>query len=109
MAHELGLPGIPMSRLITTFQQANLLTVTEQDELIPARDIGSISVCEILDATRNQRSGQIAIRNVSIPSVDRLIASLEEARKARCGNLTLLNLVEEETPRPALTLTAGRD
>lgn len=101
MGHELGLPGIPMSRLIATFQQANLLIVNEQDELLPARDISTIGVGEILDATRNQRSGQIAIRNVKIPTVDRLIESLEAARQARCGDLTLLNLVEDNpTPQP---------
>jgi membrane protein len=109
MAHELGLPGMPMSRLIAAFQQANLLTVTEQDELVPARALEHITVCEILDAARNQRSGQVHVRNMTIPSVDRLIESLEEARKARCGNLTLQNLAEDEASRAALTLAARRD
>jgi hypothetical protein len=40
--------------------------------------------------------------------VDRLIAAIEEARRQRCGNLTLRDLIEE-TPRPALTLAARRD
>jgi membrane protein len=96
MAHELGLPGIPMSRLIAAFQMARLLTVTEQDELVPARDIERITVCEILEAARNQRSGQVHVRNVSIPSVDRVMASVEESRKTRVGGLTLRNLAEEE-------------
>ena len=94
MAHELGLPGMPMSRLLAAFQEANLLTVTEQDELLLTREIARITVCEILDTAREQRSGQVHVREVSIPSVDRLIESLEEARKERCGGLTLLNLVE---------------
>jgi hypothetical protein len=51
----------------------------------------------------------VHVRNMSIPSVDRLIASLEEARKARCGNLTLQNLAEDGAPRAALTLAARRD
>jgi membrane protein len=96
MAHELGLPGIPMSRLIAAFQQAQLLIVTEQDELVPARDIECITICDIIEAARNQRSGQVHVRNVSIPSVDRVMASIEEARKTRVGNLTLRNLAEEE-------------
>ena len=94
MAHELGLPGMPMSRLLAAFQEANLLTVTEQDELLLPREIARITVCEILDTAREQRSGQVHVREVSIPSVDHLIESLEEARKERCGGLTLLNLVE---------------
>ena len=108
-----------MARLVTTFEEANLLTVTEQDELVPARDIDRISVCEILDATRNQRSGQLIPRNVTIPSVDRVIAAIEEARRDRCGKLTLSDLAKEEPrteerpaeeePRPSLTLAAPRD
>ena len=104
MAHELGLPGVPMSRLIAAFQEANLLRVTEQDELQLTREVDRITVCEILDAARDQRSGQIHVRDVSIPSVDRVIAALETARKAQCGGLTLLNLVEESqqsAPAPA--------
>ena len=108
LAAELGLPGVAMTRLIMAFQQAGLLIVTESDELVPSRDIGRITVCEILDAARNQRSGQITPRSIAIPSVDRLIAAIEEARRQRCGNLTLRDLIEE-TPRPALTLAARRD
>jgi membrane protein len=108
LAAELGLPGVAMTRLIMAFQQGGLLIVTESDELVPSRDIGRITVCEILDAARNQRSGQITPRSIAIPSVDRLIAAIEEARRQRCGNLTLRDLIEE-TPRPALTLAARRD
>lgn len=108
LAAELGLPGIAMTRLITGFQQAGLLIVTESDELVPARDIGRITVCEMIDAARNQRSGQITPRSIAIPSVDRLMASIEEARRIRCGNLTLRDLVEE-APRPTLTIAARRD
>jgi membrane protein len=108
LATELGLPGIAMTRLVTAFQQAGLLIVTESDELVPSRDIGRIGVCDIIDAARNQRSGQITPRSIAIPSVDRLIAAIEEARRARCGNLTLRDLVEE-APRPSLTLASHRD
>jgi membrane protein len=101
MAHELGLPGMPLSRLLAAFQEANLLMVTEQDELLLTREIGRITVCEILDAARDQRSGQIHVREVSIPSVDRLVDSLEEARRERCRGLTLLNLVEGPAGAPS--------
>jgi membrane protein len=103
LAAELGLPGIAVARLVVTFEEQKLLIVTDDDELVPARDIGNITVYEILDAARNQRSGHLAMRNVTIPSVDRLLAAMEEARRSRCSNLTLRDLAEE-TPRPALTL-----
>jgi hypothetical protein len=75
--------------------------VTDDDELVPARDTGGISVSEILDIARNQRSGHVAPRNLPVPPVDRLLASVEEARRSRCAELTLRDLIDE-VPRPAL-------
>ena len=83
------------------------LIATEHDELVPARDIARIGVHEVLDIARNQRSGHIAPRNVQIPAVDRLLASVDEARRNRCGDLTLHDLVEE-APRPALLVAGGK-
>jgi hypothetical protein len=107
LSAELGLPGIALAQMVTTLESAGLLVVTEEDELLPARDIGRIPVSEILDIARNQRSGHFSPRTVSIPPVDRLIATIDEARRTRCGDLTLRDLVEEP-PRPTLTLAAGK-
>jgi membrane protein len=108
LATELGLPGIAVAQLSASFERAGLLIVTEADELVPARDIGRIGVCEILEIARNQRSGHVTPKNVTIPPVDRLLAAIDEARRSRCGDLTLRDLVEE-APRPALTLASRRD
>ncbi|HZT03864.1 MAG TPA: YihY/virulence factor BrkB family protein [Steroidobacteraceae bacterium] len=107
LSTELGLPGIALAQMVATLERAGLLVVTEEDELLPARDIGRIPVSEILEIARNQRSGHFSPRTVSIPPVDRLIATIDEARRSRCGDLTLRDLVEEP-PRPTLTLAAGK-
>ena len=101
LANELGLPGIAVAQMAATLERAGLLLVTDDDELIPARDIGGIGVYGILDIARNQKSGHVAPRNLAVPPVDRLLASVEEARRNRCGDLTLRDLVDE-VPRPAL-------
>jgi len=107
LATELGLPGIAVAQMVTTLEAAGLLVVTEDDELLPARDIGHIPVSEILEIARNQRTGYFSPRTVIIPSVDRLIAAIDEARRSRCGDLTLRDLVEEP-PRRMLTLASSR-
>jgi membrane protein len=119
LGEELGLPGKAITRLVTTFEEGDLLTVTADDELALARAVEEITVCEILDTARNPKSGQLIPRNVTIPSVDRVIAAIEDARRDRCGNLTLSDLANEEPrtdehpaeeePRPSLTLAAPRD
>jgi hypothetical protein len=72
---------------------------------MPSRDIGRISVYEILDIARRQGSGHAAPRVVPMPPVDRLLASIEEARRNRCGELTLRDLVDEA---PRLSLAVAR-
>ena len=101
LADELGLPGIAVAQMAGALERAGLLIVTESDEFLPARDTGAIKVSEILDIARNQRSGHVAPRYVPVPPVDRLLASVEEARRSRCGELTLRDLIDE-VPRTAL-------
>jgi hypothetical protein len=101
------LPGITAAQMASTLEKAGLLIVTEGDELAPARDIGRIGVYEILEIARNQRSGHFTARNVPVPPVDRLIGTLDEARRNRCSDLTLRSLVEE-APRPTLALATGK-
>jgi membrane protein len=105
LATELGLPGIAVAQMASALERAGLVIVTDFDELVPARDIGRIGVYEILEIARNQRSGHVAPRNVQIPPVDRILTSLDEARRRGCGELTLRDLVDE-APRPALHLTS---
>jgi len=101
LADELGLPGIAVAQMASALERAGQLIVTENDELLPARDTGAIKVSEILDIARNQRSGHVAPRYVPVPPVDRLLAGVEEARRSRCGELTLRDLIDE-VPRAAL-------
>src|SRR5437773_5066429 len=103
LATELGLPGIAVAQMAATLDRAGLLIVTDYDELVPARDLGRISVYEILDIARHGGSGHVAPRQLPIPALDRLLAGLDEARRHRCGELTLGELVDEAT-RPALQL-----
>jgi membrane protein len=108
LAAELGLPGIAVMHMVAAFEQAGLLIVTKDNELILARDIGRITVCEILDVARNQRSGYVEPRNTMILPISSLIAAIGEAYRNCCGNLTLRDLVEE-APRPPLTLASRRN
>jgi membrane protein len=104
LATELGLPGIAVARMVTTLEHAGLLVVSDDDTLLPGRDIGHIRVREILELARSERSGHVVPRNVAIAPVERVMESLEEARRRSCGEESLRDLVGE-APRPALTLT----
>jgi len=107
LANELGLPGIAVAQMATSLERAGLLIVTDDDELVPARDLGRIGVHEILQLARSQRSGHVAPRNLPIPPVDRVLAAMDEARRRCCGDLTLRDLVDEVV-RPTLAIARGK-
>jgi membrane protein len=108
LASELGVPGIAVTRLVEKLEEAKLIVVTGREQLLPSRDIGQITAAEILEVARGRGSAELAPRNISLPSVDNLMAAIDDARRNRCGNLTLRDLVQE-APRPALTLALRRD
>jgi hypothetical protein len=99
LARELGLPGIAVAKMAAALEAAGLVIVTDAGELLCAKDIGRITVDEILEMARNQHSGHLVPRNLPIPAIDRLMASLDELRRSRCDELTLRDLVQE-TPQP---------
>ncbi len=107
LSTELGLPGIAVAQMVLALEHAGLLVVTEDDELLPGRDVGSIAIAEILEVARSRLPGNFMPRAVPIAPVDRLLGAIDQERRNRCGELTLRDLVQEP-PRPALVIASGR-
>jgi membrane protein len=95
IAAEIGLPGIAVAQIGSTLEKAGLLIVTEDDEFVPGRDVGHITLQEIMEVARNQRSGHSAARGLQIPAVERLSDNLEKAWRETCDGRTLRDLLEE--------------
>ena len=95
IAHELGMPGIAISRIVNALESAHLLTLTDDERLLPARDLGNITVQEIMDIARNEKAGQVAPRNLKLPAVDAIAGVMDAAWRKSCGEMTLRDLVEE--------------
>jgi membrane protein len=95
IAHELGMPGIAISRIVNALEGAHLLTLADDERLLPARDLGSISIQEIMDIARNEKAGQVAPRNLKLPAVDAIAGTMDAAWRKSCGEMTLRDLIEE--------------
>jgi membrane protein len=52
LAKELAIPGIVISQVVTSLEEAGLITSTEQERLVPAREPARIGLQDILDAVR---------------------------------------------------------
>jgi membrane protein len=95
LAHELGMPGIAISRIVHALEGAHLLTLTDDEQLLPARDPGKITLQEILDIARNEKSGQVGWRHLQLPAVDAISARMDVAWRDSCGEMSLRDLVEQ--------------
>jgi membrane protein len=95
LATELGLPGVAIAQIGAALEKSGLLIVTEDDEFVPGRDVGRITIQEILEVARSQRSGHFAARPPDIAAVDRLTTRLEQAWRECCAGRTLRDLIEE--------------
>ena len=90
-----GMPGIAISRLVHALEDARLVTLTDDEHLLPARDLGKISIQEIIDISRNEKSGQVGWRNLTIPAVDAISKTMDAAWRKSCGDMSLRDLIEE--------------
>jgi membrane protein len=94
IAHELGMPGIAISRIVNALEAAHLLTLADDERLLPARDLGNISIQEIMDIARNEKAGQVSSRTLKLPAVDALSGKMDDAWRKSCGEMTLRDLIE---------------
>jgi membrane protein len=95
LAHHLNMPGIAIARLVHALEDAHLLTLTDDEHMLPARDLAMISVQEIVDIARNEKAGQVGWRNLTIPAVDAISKTMDDAWRKSCGDMTLRDLIEE--------------
>jgi len=94
LGRHLGMPGIAISRLVHALEDAHLLTLTDDEHMLPARDLGKISIQEIIDIARNEKAGQVGWRNLTIPAVDTISKTMDDAWRKSCGEMTLRDLIE---------------
>jgi hypothetical protein len=89
------MPGIAISRIVNALESAHLLTLADDERLLPARDLGNISIQEIMDIARNEKAGQVAPRNLKLPAVDAIAGTMDAAWRKSCGDMSLRDLIEE--------------
>ena len=95
LSHELGMPGIAVARIVHALETSGLVTVSEDEHLLPARDLGKITIQEILDIARNEKAGQVGWRNLKLPTIDALSSKMDEAWRKSVGEMTLRDLIED--------------
>lgn len=101
LADHLQLPGAALGPIVTALERKGLLTVTDDDTWLPARDPGIIELIDVLDAVRKDEAGPrlSRIRDVA-PAVEAARAA-ELALKDSIKGRSVLDLVTEHEQRSA--------
>jgi membrane protein len=95
LSEQLRIPSITVAPIVQALQDNGLLTLTEQDELLPGRDIARIKLTDIIDVVREKgETGSYRDPKWSLV-VDRLGGSIDSAVDATLGDKFLSDLLDE--------------
>jgi len=99
LAEDLEIPGSALASVVRSLERAGLLTLTEIEELVPARDLEGIALADILNAVRDERQYETWLlwRARTEPVADEVANSIEAGMRERIAGMTLRELAS----RPA--------
>jgi membrane protein len=97
LAEDLEIQGSALASVIRSLERAGLLTLTEDEELIPARDLESIALTDILHAVRDERQYETWLlwRARTEPVADEVANSVEAGMRERISGMTLRELASQ--------------
>jgi membrane protein len=97
LSEDLQIPGSALATVTRSLEHAGLLTLTEDEELIPARDLEGIELTDILQAVRDERRYDTWLlwRAPTEPVADEVANSLEAGMRERIAGTTLRQLAAQ--------------
>ncbi len=94
LAEDLEVPGSALASVVRSLEHAGLLTLTEEEELLPARDLEGIQLSDVLGAVRDERQYDTFLlwRARTEPAADEVANSVEAGMRERIAGMTLREL-----------------
>jgi len=103
LSKRLGLPAVIVLDMLTMLEKKGLiiLSLEEPPAYLPAKDLETISIGEILDVVRISGDEALAGNKfIAIPEVDGLISQIDDALYRSVENKTLKSLIISDKPNP---------
>ena len=96
LAEDLEIPGSALAGVTRSLEQSGLLTLTEDEEVVPARDLESIQLADVLNAVRDERQYEswLLWRARTEPAADEVANSVEAGMRERIAGMTLRDLAK---------------
>jgi membrane protein len=96
LAEHLQLPGAALGPIVTALERKGLLTITDEDTWLPARDPAVIELIDVLDAVRKDEVGPRLSRIRDVAPAVEAARSAELALKESVKGKTVNDLVTEQ-------------
>ena len=95
LADRLDVPATVLGSVVSALESHGLVLTAEDDSLLPARDLGSITLASILDAIRHETPDPRRPDPRPVAASDAVAESADAALRASLGERTLIDLVRE--------------
>jgi membrane protein len=98
LAEDLEIPGSALAGVTRSLEQAGLLTLTEDEEVVPARDLEGIQLTDVLNAVRDERqyASWLLWRARTEPVADEVANSVEAGMRERIAGMSLRDLAAQK-------------
>jgi membrane protein len=98
LAEELEIPSSALATVTRSLERGGLVTLTEDEELIPARDLEGIQLTDVLLAVRDERQFETWLiwRARTEPVADEIANSVEAGMRERIAGMTLRELAAQQ-------------
>jgi membrane protein len=96
LAARLEIPSALLGTVIRSLECAGLIVATEDERLIPGRDMAEIDLSQIVDAARRHHADEPMLHVRGTPEAERLTTVIELALRERLEGRTLREVVETE-------------
>ena len=93
LAERLDVPATVLSSVVSALESHGLVLTAEDDTLVPARDLSSITLAGILDAIRHETPDPRRPDPRPIEAADEVARAADAALRSSLGDRTLLDLL----------------
>lgn len=96
LAARLEVPSALLATVVRSLECAGLIVATEDERLLPGRDMSEIDLNQIVDAARRHHAGEPALYVRGTPEAEKLTTVIELALRERLEGRTLREVVEPQ-------------
>ena len=94
LAARLEVPSAPLATVIHSLEVGGLIVATEDERLLPGRDMSEIDLSQIVDCARRHHVGEPTLYVRGTPEAEKLNTVIELALRERLEGRTLRDVVE---------------